>query len=120
MIGAGVPDASNGGTPQFALPWQAHAFAMVLKLHEAGLFSWPEWTATLARRIAAAQAAGAPDQGDTYYVHWLAALEEMVAHKGAATAEELRATACAWDNAAHRTPHGTAITLRDEDFLTPS
>ncbi len=41
------------------------------------------------RQIAAAQAAGDADLGDTYYRHWLAALETLVAAKGASTADEL-------------------------------
>jgi hypothetical protein len=29
--------------PVFSAPWEAQAFAMVLALHERGLFTWPEW-----------------------------------------------------------------------------
>ncbi len=29
--------------PVFSEPWEAKAFAMVLRLHEQGLFSWAEW-----------------------------------------------------------------------------
>jgi hypothetical protein len=82
---------------------------------------WPdredaEEADTLAQRIAAAQAAGDPDRGDTYYQHWLAALEDLVARKGATTAGELASVARAWESAAHRTPHGSPIDLRDGDF----
>ena len=65
----------------FAAPWEAQAFAMVLALHEKGLFTWPEWAAALADEIKAAQAAGDPDTGETYYRHWLAALEKIVAQR---------------------------------------
>ena len=109
-------DVASGNAPYFAEPWQAHAFAMVVKLHERGLFTWREWADTLSRHIAAAQAAGDPDRGQTYYAHWLAALEDIIARKGAVTTDELVRTARAWDKAAHRTPHGTPIELRDEDF----
>ena len=108
-----------GDTPVFSEPWQAHAFAMVLTLHERGLYTWREWADTLAAQIAAAQAAGDADQGDTYYQHWLAALETLVARKGASSATELARTACAWDHAAERTPHGQPIELRPEDFAPP-
>ena len=108
--------ASRGDAPVFAEPWQAHAFAIVLKLHEQGLFTWPEWADALAEQIAAAQAAGDPDRGDTYYAHWLAALESLVANKGAATIDELQRTAQAWDRAADRTPHGQPIELQRRDF----
>ena len=35
----------------FSEPWQAHAFAMTLQLHEKGLFTWPEWAAALTQEI---------------------------------------------------------------------
>src|ERR1700739_1397152 len=70
-------------------PWEAQAFAMTLALHERGLFSWPEWAEALAAQIAAAQAAGDADLGDTYYRHWLTALEKIVAAKGASSPQEL-------------------------------
>ena len=84
--------------PAFREPWQAHAFALAVKLHERGLFSWREWADALAEQIAAAQARGEPDRGDTYYQHWLAALEGLVAKKGAASEVELQRTAQAWDH----------------------
>jgi nitrile hydratase accessory protein len=102
--------------PVFAAPWQAQAFAMAVALHERGLFTWPEWTAALSAQIAAAQAAGDADTGETYYSHWLAALEGLLAAKNVATAEALARYRGAWDAAAHRTPHGTPIELRPEDF----
>ncbi len=102
--------------PVFAEPWQAHAFALVLQLHERGLFTWPEWADALAAQIARAQAAGDADRGDTYYHHWLAALEAIVATKGASTAAELARYAEAWDHAADRTPHGRPIELQPGDF----
>ena len=110
-------DAAADDAPHFAEPWQAHAFAIVVRLHERGLFTWREWADTLGEQIAAAQAAGDPDRGDTYYAHWLAALETIVAQKGAASADELQRVAGAWDRAAQRTPHGTPIELGAEDFL---
>lgn len=110
-----MPQRPDESRP-FEQPWQAHAFALVLKLHERGLFTWNEWASTLAHHIARAQAAGDPDHGDTYYAHWLAALEDLVARKGLATVDELDRTAQAWDRAARRTPHGQPIELRDTDY----
>ena len=43
--------------------------------------------------IKRAQAAGDPDTGETYYRHWLNALERLVAEKGVADARRWRATA---------------------------
>lgn len=108
------PDA--GGGPVFAEPWEAQAFAMVLSLHEQGLFTWPEWAQMLAATIEASHAQGDPDLGDTYYRHWLAALEAMLVAKGVASAFELSRLRDAWDRAADRTPHGSPIELRADDF----
>ncbi len=111
-----VLNTPDGATPVFAEPWQAQAFAMTLQLHQRGLFSWPEWAAALAAQISSAQAAGDADLGDTYYQHWLAALETLVAAKGAGSAAELARCASAWDHAADRTPHGQPITLQPADW----
>ena len=89
---------------------------MTLQLHQRGLFSWPEWAQALSAQIAAAQAAGDADLGDTYYHHWLAALVALVAAKGAARADELQRCAAAWDQAADRTPHGQPIVLQPGDW----
>ncbi|UFZ05755.1 nitrile hydratase accessory protein [Bradyrhizobium ontarionense] len=102
--------------PVFREPWEAHAFAMAVTLHARGLFTWPEWAAALADEISRAQTAGDADCGDTYYRHWLATLERLVAEKGVASAEALTRYRDAWDHAADRTPHGKPIELRPEDF----
>jgi nitrile hydratase accessory protein len=109
-----IPRDSQG--PVFREPWEAQAFAMALALHDRGLFTWPEWAATLGDEIKRAQAAGDPDTGETYYRHWLNALERMVAAKGLADMQLLARYRHAWHHAADRTPHGTPIELRPEDF----
>ena len=112
-----LPAALHGPAgPVFREPWQAQAFAMTLALHQRGLFTWPEWAAALAQQIAAAQAAGDADLGDTYYAHWLAALESLVAAKGVTSAAELARHVRAWDHAADRTPHGQPVLLQASDF----
>ena len=102
--------------PVFRAPWEAQAFAMALALHERGVFTWPEWAATLGAEIKRAQAAGDPDTGETYYHHWLATLERIVAAKGVTTSDTLGRYRDAWDHAADRTPHGQPIELKPEDF----
>ncbi|MCP5149977.1 MAG: nitrile hydratase accessory protein [Ectothiorhodospiraceae bacterium] len=97
--------------PVFREPWEAQAFAMTLRLHEAGHFTWAEWASALSAQITAAQAAGDPDLGDTYYTHWLAALEALVARKGIASRTEQVARKEAWRVAAERAPHGEPIAL---------
>jgi nitrile hydratase accessory protein len=109
-----IPCDAEG--PVFREPWEAQAFAMALALHERGIFSWNEWADTLSSEIKRAQAAGDPDTGETYYRHWLAALERLIAAKGVTTSENLHRYRDAWDHAADRTPHGAPIELRPEDF----
>jgi len=99
------------GIPVFREPWEAQIFAIVVRMHEAGHFTWPEWAAALAEQIRRAQAGGDPDLGDTYYLHWLAAFERLVAAKGLVSAGELAARKGAWDQAARATPHGQPIEL---------
>ena len=111
-----TPSLPAADRPVFAAPWQAQAFAIAVYLHERGLFTWPEWTATLAEEINRAQATGDPDLGDTYYRHWLTALERIVAAKGAADPAALERCRSAWAHAAARTPHGTPIVLEEADF----
>jgi nitrile hydratase accessory protein len=110
----GIPRGPQG--PVFREPWEAEAFAMAVALHERGLFAWSEWTAVLADEIRRAQANGDPDTGETYYRHWLAALERIVAEKGVTDAAALARYRDAWDHAADRTPHGMPIVLQPTDF----
>ena len=109
-----IPRDSEG--PVFREPWEAQAFAMTLALYDRGLFTWPEWAETLGAEIKRAQAAGDPDTGETYYYHWLAALERIIAAKGVASTETLHRVKHAWEHACERTPHGKPIELRDDDF----
>jgi nitrile hydratase accessory protein len=111
---ASIPRDAEG--PVFREPWEAQAFAMTLALHERGVFSWSEWAQTLGAEIKRAQAEGDPDTGETYYRHWLAALERLVAEKGVTDAVTLARYTQAWDRAADRTPHGKPIELMAEDF----
>jgi nitrile hydratase accessory protein len=102
--------------PVFRAPWEAEVFALALALNERGLFTWTEWAATLGEEIRKAQAGGDPDTGETYYLHWLATLERIVAAKGLADAGLLARTRDAWRHACARTPHGTPIELLSGDF----
>ncbi len=106
----------DAGGPVFREPWEAQAFAMTVALYRQGLFTWPEWAETLGAEIKRAQAAGDADTGDTYYRHWLNALEWLVAEKGIAEATDLARYREAWHRAADRTPHGMPIALQPADF----
>ena len=89
----------------FAEPWEAQAFALVVSLNERGLFSWSEWTEAVA---------AAPEEGD--YERWLATLERLLLERGETDEMTLARYRHAWRHAAARTPHGTPIELRPEDF----
>lgn len=83
----GIPTDEDG--PVFAAPWQAQVFAMAVKLQAQGVFTWGEWADEIGDVIAAARAGGDPDLGDTYYNHWLSALERISEKKGLTTTETL-------------------------------
>lgn len=104
------PDAPFA-EPPFAEPWQAQAFALVVALHDKGLFSWSEWAATLSAEV---KQPGAAADGSDYYDHWLTALEKLIAAKGVAQPPEVDAIAAAWQRAAHATPHGHPILLEND------
>jgi nitrile hydratase accessory protein len=110
----GIPSDSDGVV--FREPWEAQVFAIAVALHERGLFSWTEWSATLADEIRAAQARGGPSTGETYYHHWLDTLERLAIAKRATDAVTLAHYRKAWNHAASRTPHGTPIALAPQDF----
>lgn len=87
----------------FAEPWQAQAFAMVVKLHEQGLFTWQEWADTLAAEI--------NESRSEYYEQWLSALEKLAERKQLISRDEREARIDEWDRAARDTPHGQPVEL---------
>jgi nitrile hydratase accessory protein len=92
--------------PVFDAPWQAAAFAMAVKLHEKGLFTWNEWAETLSAvmRDDDHMACG-------YYEQWLEALERLIEDKRIASHAEIEDLALRWAHAAEATPHGKPIVL---------
>ena len=46
----GLPKDAEG--PVFAEPWQAQAFALAVRLHAEGAFTWTEWAAALSQALA--------------------------------------------------------------------
>jgi len=95
----------------FAEPWQAQAFALAVKLSDAGHFTWTEWSAALAGELKAAADRGEPDAGSRYYDYWLAALEKLVTAKGLTDPAALAERKAAWADAYRHTPHGKPIEL---------
>ncbi len=105
----GLPRDDDG--PVFSEAWQAEAFAMTITLTEAGVFTWPEWVDALTAAIAAAQAGGDPDLGDTYYEHWSSALEGLCAAKGVVGVVGVDERQEQWRRAYLNTPHGQPVEL---------
>jgi nitrile hydratase accessory protein len=109
----GLPRDAEG--PVFAEPWQAQAFALTLRLHAEGAFSWTEWAAALSDELARN-----PDPcGAHYYNHWVSALETVIMQRGLIDADTLATRKHAWAEAYHRTPHGRPVEL-DPDGVIPS
>lgn len=96
--------------PVFSAPWEAQVFALVVSLQEAGMFTWGEWTATLAAEIRPQDAPEAPAD----YARWLAALETLLAANGIAAPGLVDARQGAFLRAAHATPHGQPVLLAND------
>ena len=105
----------DDGGPVFAEPWQAQAFALAVRLSEAGHFTWKEWAAALADELKAAEARGEPDDGTHYYEHWVATLERLVTAKGLTDEGALRERKDEWVDAYRHTPHGKPVELGAHD-----
>ena len=104
-----LPGDTEG--PVFNEPWEAQAFALAVRLSETGCFTWPEWVDMFSQEIKAAQERGDPDLGDTYYHHWLSALERICADKGLVGRQEMSRRQEEWRRAFLNTPHGQPIEL---------
>ena len=94
-------------TPVFAEPWQAEVFAIVVALHERGLFAWSQWADALSRQVKA-------PGGENYYAAWLAALESLLVSLNVTATTDVDAMTEAWQRAAHATPHGQPILLEND------
>ena len=97
--------------PVFAEPWEAHAFAIAVKLSEKGLLKWSEWTNALAEEIKEAKEQGNPDFGNTYYQFWLSALETILLEKNILKKSDLISIMEQWRRTYLSTPHGIPVKL---------
>jgi nitrile hydratase accessory protein len=74
----------------FSEPWEAKAFAIIVKLAQSGHFGWSEWVKCFSREVAAATAIeAAGGQPKTYYEQWLNAAETLLIDKGVTSREQL-------------------------------
>lgn len=97
--------------PVFAEAWQAEAFALTVRLHETGCFTWPEWADTLAGVLREVRERGELDDGSRYYDHWLLALERLVIAKQVLSPSDLDQRKAAWTRAYLATAHGQPVEL---------
>lgn len=110
-MSAPEPIGAADRPPTFAEPWQAQAFALVIRLSDAGHFTRSEWSDALGAELRAAAERGEPDDGSRYYEHWLAALERLVTRKGLTDTAALAARKNEWLDAYRHTPHGQPVVL---------
>ena len=105
------PIKRGPGDEGFREPWEVQALAVVNGLISDARITAGEWAETLGQEIRKAQGAGDPDDGSTYYLHVLAALERLVNEKGMASNPEMLSRKQAWTDAYEHTPHGKPVTL---------
>ena len=60
----------DGDGPVFAEPWEAQAFAMAVKLNEAGVFTWGEWAETLGAELKASRNGPITKAGSPHSRSW--------------------------------------------------
>lgn len=102
---------SSEGDPVFAEPWQAEAFAITVRLHEKGVFSWSEWAETLSREL---YKPGRRADGSDYFDCWVAALSRLLTELSIASETLLDHLTRSWQRAAEATPHGQPILLDND------
>lgn len=98
--------------------WEAEAFAMGNLLIKSGFMTQAEWVEIFSQEIKAAQAKGDPDRGDTYYSHWMNALERIAIEHNITDRETLAEQQRLWDLAIKNTPHGVALSIENA-YLKP-
>ena len=108
MQGFGPVVTDGPGEPPFHEPWEGRVHGLMLSL----LFSGG-LRGSLRHAI---ERMGAVDYLETsYYEHWLATLERMVAAKGLTDPEALKERKEQWADAYRHTPHGKPVELRKSE-----
>ena len=99
--------------PAFSAVWHAQLFALTTNLHDRGLFTWPQWTATLAHHIQAQRddLENNEDTEDNYYQAWMAALTSCLIDQDITDFRQLQLMQERWASAYLSTPHGRPVRL---------
>jgi nitrile hydratase accessory protein len=107
------PLLKDDGQPIFKDSWEAEAFAIGNILVKQGFLTCSQWVEIFSQEIKEAQAKGDPDRGDTYYQHWLNALERLCIERGLTDWESYQYELKLWHRAVKNTPHGVPLTLEN-------
>ena len=111
MNDVAMPTPSLAGGAKFEGPWQAQAFAMVVRLNATGLFGWDEWVKTFSEEITRSPALPDESSSQTYYRQWIAALEKLLVTQGVLSEGDAEVRALMWRDAYVNTPHGQPVEL---------
>jgi len=95
----------------FDAPWQAQVFALVLRLHQNGSFSWEDWVRVFSKQVSVSPALPGESVNDTYYRQWTDALDAILVETGLLAPGDSRTRAILWKVAYVNTPHGEAVRL---------
>lgn len=106
-MGDGPIPCGGAADPVFAEPWEAQAFALVMALHDRGLFDWSEWAEALGAHTR--RTGRAAD-----YAAWLDTLEGLLAARDVTAPGLLAERRAAFARAAAATPHGAPILLAND------
>jgi nitrile hydratase len=84
---------TRDGDLAFDKPWEIRAFAIAVAAHKAGQYDWPQFQGALIDAIRAweDQADGLTDPSWSYYVHWVTALEAVLAEVGSLDRDQVSA-----------------------------
>jgi nitrile hydratase accessory protein len=97
--------------PHFSEGWHAQALALADAMVRGGHFTATDWAAALGALLASADASGAPDNEDTYYLAVLDAVEALTVRHTPIAEADLTVRKDAWTKAYHDTPHGKPVVL---------
>jgi len=107
------PFVTEEGDAVFDEAWQAQVLAMAESLISSSQISANDWSATLGAELRNADAAGAPDNSETYYKAALSALERLLLSDDHLTTTEITERKEGWEKAYLSTPHGQPVELKN-------
>ena len=91
----------------FAEPWHAQVLANAQALIRANSITAVDWAEALGAALKDAEAKGAPDTEETYYLAALSALEQVTP----LDSDALATRKSDWEDAYRQTPHGQPVAL---------